>query len=598
MIRINNSLLRILLLLIFPLSLLFSCTEEKKTETGKKKSSKKNEVVIHISSDPGSLNPITFQSNTAGNLLAQIFQTLTSIDFKTLENTPVLAVARPQIEEINSGIYNGGLKFTYEIRPEASWDNGTPITAADVEFSLKVIKNPKVEAEALRTSYDFIDSIAIDPANQRKFSLFTKEKYIRSEAAAGAIPVIPAYIYDSAGLMKNFTVNQLSNPKKLAKLQNNQQLIQFAEQFSNEKFQRDKKYIVGSGAYSLADWTTGQQLVFHRKKEWWGDKINPKNTYFEAYPEKLIYKIINDPTAAVTALKSGKLDVMTGIPPKDFTELQKNDRFTERYNLLTPPELTYAFIGMNQKNPILKDKKVRVALAHLIDVDGIIKTVLYGLADPTVSMESPSNKKEYNAEIKPVPFSPEQAKKLLTEAGWKDANGDGILDKTINGRKTPLKLNLLLNAGNATREKIAQIFKEEARKVGVEINIVTQEFNVMIENMMNHKFDMGFGAWVSVPLPYDPKQIWHSESAKGGSNYINYSNPAVDKLIDSIRVEMNNEKRIARYKRFQAMIYNEMPYIYLYAFRGRMAISKRFQNAEPSVLRPGFNEAGFKVKED
>lgn len=595
--RINNSLLKLLLFLILPLYLFPSCTEETKKGTEKKKSVK-NEVVIHVTSDPGSMNPITFQSNTAGNLLSQLFQTLTSIDFKTLENTPVLAVARPQIEEINTGLYKGGVKFTYEIRPEAAWDNGTPITAHDVEFSLKVIKNPKVEAEALRTSYDFIDSIAIDGANPRKFSLFTKEKYIRSEAAAGAIPVIPAYVYDSAGLMKNFTVNQLSNPKKLAKLKNNQQLIQFGEYFSNEKFQNDKNFIVGSGAYKLADWTTGQQVVLHRKKDWWGDKVNPKNTYFEAYPEKLIYKIISDPTAAVTALKSGKLDVMTGIPPKDFIELQKNERFTERYNLLTPPELTYAFIGLNQKNPILKDKKVRVALAHLLDVDGIIKTVLYGLADPTVSMESPSNKKEYNTNIKPVSYNPEQAKKLLAEAGWKDANGDGILDKNINGRKTPFKLDLLVNAGNATREKIAQIFKEEARKVGVEINIVPQEFNVMIENMMNHKFDMGFGAWVSVPLPYDPKQIWHSESAKGGSNYINFSNPAADKLIDSIRMEMNNEKRIAMYKRFQAMIYEEMPYLYLYSFRGRMTISKRFENAEPSMLRPGFNEAGFKVKEE
>lgn len=554
-----------------------------------------NEVVIQISSDPGSLNPITYQGNNAGVILGQVIQNLTTMDFKTLEEVPLLAKSRAKIEEIKEGMYKGGLSLTYELREEAAWDNGKPITVEDIDFSLKAIKNPLVNAEALRPSFDQIDSISFDKSNPRKFTLYSKEKFIRAESADGSFPVLSAAVYDPEGLMKNYTVHQLNNPKNGERLKKETKLAKFAETFNSEKFQHEAANIIGSGAYKIKEWASGQRVVLERKKDWWGNKLKPENTAFEAYPDKITYKVINDPNAALTELKAGKIDALSQIPGKDFTELMADTHFTARYKLHTPPDLTYCFISMNMKNSILKDLEVRKAFAHLLDIDKIIKTVMYGLAYPTVSMEHPSRKTEYNSDIKRLPYNPEEAQKLLTEAGWKDKNADGILTKKINGKNTPLHLTLLVNAGNTARAQIAQIFKEEARKIGVDIDVQIQDLMTMIKNEVNHQFDMGFGAWQGVPLPADPKETWYSESANGGHNFSYFGTNETDKLIDSIRTELDNTKRIKLYKRFQAEVYEQMPYLFLYAYKGKIAINKKFENADPSTLRPGYNEAGFRL---
>ena len=117
-----------------------------------------------------------------------------------------------------------------------------------------------------------------------------------------------------------------------------------------------------------------------------------------------------------------------------------------------------------------------------------------------------------------------------------------------------------------------------------------------LENLKKHDFQMYFGSWVATPVPNDPKQIYHSESAReGGSNYVSFGTPQSDALIDSIRVELDEEKRAELYKKLQAILYDEVSYIYLFAPTERIAIHNRFSNSETSVMRPGFWEAGFQL---
>ena len=110
-----------------------------------------------------------------------------------------------------------------------------------------------------------------------------------------------------------------------------------------------------------------------------------------------------------------------------------------------------------------------------------------------------------------------------------------------------------------------------------------------------HKTEMFFGAWIGTPIPNDPKQIYHTESYNGGSNYTGFGNKESDALIDSIRIQIDGVKRALLEKQLQEVLHNEVSYIYLWAPTERIAIHKRFENAETSVTRPGFWEAGFKV---
>jgi len=557
-----------------------------------KKAAAKGNVTIHISSDPEMLNPLCYTDAHAAYIMRFMFQSLLDIDYKTLEPVPVLAESKPTMEKTQ----DGKLKFTYKIRPEAKWDNGTPITAKDIEFTLKAIKNPKVNNPQVKPGYEHLTDFIYDEKDPLKFTIVFDATFFLAEMESGDYTVIPEYFYDPKGLMKGFTIKQLNEDKELA---NDPKINEFATDFNSEKRMREKSSIQGSGPYQLDEWTTGQRVVLKRKENWWGDKFKGTNMFFDANPAKLTYKVINDQTSALVALKAGDLDLMATIKAKDFSELVKSDKFKEKFNLYTPMALVYTFIGLNNKRPFFSDRRTREAIAHLVDINKMIQTIHYGYAQATIGPIHPSKAKMYNNDIKPYDYNIEKAKQLLTESGWKDSNGDGTIDKTIDGKHTEFIVDYTYNAGNDSRKQTGLLLQEEARKVGIQINIVAQEWSVYLENCKKHNFDINFGGWVAPPVLPDLKQLYHSESAlNGGSNFSSFGTPESDALLDSIRVELNEDKRNAMYKKLQQIIHDDATYIFLTIQNERMAISKRFSNAEPSVVRPGYYEAGFTVNDE
>ncbi|HEY6159580.1 MAG TPA: ABC transporter substrate-binding protein [Bacteroidia bacterium] len=548
------------------------------------------EVRIHSLSDPDMLNPINYQSADAGYITNILFPALLNIDFADSNKViPVLAESRPKLEKTN----DGHLKISFVIRKEAVWDNGTPVTARDVEFTLKVIKNPKVKNEQNKPYYEFIEDIQIDPSDPKKFTLLCNEVYMLAETSAGDYGLLPEYVYDPKGLMRSFTLPQLNKEKD--KLSSDPKINEFANDFNSEKRMREKDYISGCGAYKMVEWTTGQRIVLEKKKDWWGDALKGVNCYFEAYPKKLIYQTINDQTTAIVSLKAGNLDVMYSIKPKDFVDLKASDKIKSTFNLHTPPFLSYYYFGINTKNKKFEDKKTRQALAHLVDIPKMIHTLMYDLATQVTGFIHPSNTRDYEKSIQPYDFDIEKAKALLTEAGWKDSNGDGTLDKMIDGVLTDFTIKFSVNAGNDVRKQAALMFQEEARKVGIKVDVIQQDWSVYLQNQKNHDFEMYFGGWVASPTPNDPKQIYHTESYNGGSNYVGFGNPESDAVIDSLRKELDENKRSAYYKKLQLILHDECSYIYLWAPTERMAINKKFTNAEPSVMRPGFWPCAFQT---
>lgn len=545
-------------------------------------------VIVHHNSDPDGLNPVTYRSAESSYIISQMFQSLLEITPDSFAIAPLLAKSRPVVSE-------DGMKFTYEIREDATWDNGSPITGYDYAFSVKVIKNPKVDAQQQRPYLESIEDVVVDPSNPKKFDVIINKKYFRAETSTGLILVIPQYLYDPGKVMDKFTITQLN--KDADKLVTNPDIVAFAESFNSPKFSREKEFIAGSGPYKLDEWVTGQKVSLIRKDNWWGDKQADWN--FQAFPVKLVYKTINDAHTAVVALISQELDVLSGIQPKDFQDMKNNPDVTNHYNLTTPPTFSYGFVAMNCNPPsgrktFFKDVNIRRAMAHLFDVNMVIDKVYYGMATRTVGPISPLRKSEYNGQLQPIAYDPKKASDLLDAAGWKDSDGDGIRDKVVNGSRQLFEFEFLIPSGRETTKKVALIFQEECKKSGIKLNITEQDFNVMIDRCKKHDFDMYLGAWTSPALPSDLKQIWHSTSSQdGGSNYISYANAEVDKLIDQIRLEMNEDARTPMYHKLQELIYQDQPYIFVHSIQEKIAIHKRFRNAETDALRPGFREMRF-----
>lgn len=551
------------------------------------------DVTIHELSDPDKLNPLTSQGASSAYIEHSIFMYLLDVDKEKLQIIPWLAKERPVITELEEGPYK--LRIDYEIKSEAVWDNGTPVTATDVEFSFKTTKNPFVDSEHQKAYIDFIVDISIDKENPKKFSLFTNEVHFAAEYSSGGIIfIIPEYIYDPQQIMRKFTMKELSDKETLAKLRENEDLRKFAKEFNSEKYQREKGYVAGCGPYTFEGWETGQRVTLAKKKDWWGNAYAGQ-LGFENEPDKLIYEIINDKVTAISAMKDEKLDVMEGMRPQDFKTLSTDESFNKKNFMFRPDYLSYVYIGLNMRHPILSDKNVRKALAHCVDVQEIIDVLLYGYAKPIASFVHPS-KEHYNKSLQPIEYNLELARKYLDEAGWIDTDGDGIRDKVIRGVKTPLKLSIKYNSGNDTREKICLFLKDNAKAIGIDIQIEVREWTVYLEECTKHEFDMFVLGWVQEAILDDPKQLFHTESYNGGSNYSGFGNAQSDMLIDNLRAELNKEKRIQYYHELQALIQDEVPYIFLYSPDNILAINKRFGNAQPFVARPGYEERSFRLQ--
>jgi len=544
-------------------------------------------VVCHNLSDPDQLNPTNYQGADAGYIVGNIFMSLLTVDPRDT-NFPYVPALAKDLPEISPD----GLHFTFEIHPAATWDNGTPVTGEDFAFSVKVIKNPLVDCAQLRPYYEFIKDVTIYPKNPRRFIVVTKQKYMLALSSIGTLYILPRYIYDPENLMGRYSIPELD--AKGEKLRSDPNIQRFARRYN--AMQREPEHIVGCGPYFLERWETGQQVVLRRKARWWADTL--EGVAYEAYPDKLIYRVINDPNTAITNLKAQKLDVMNAIPAKDFIQLKANTGFTTHFNLHTPPMFAYSYIGLNMRPqgrpPVFTDRRVRRALAHLLDVDMLIKKFSYGMAQRITGPTYPMQRGAYNDTLPPIPYDPAKAAQLLDEAGWIDQDGDGIREKMIDGRKVNLEFEILTNAGNEVRLQIARILQQEAQKVGIKVNITSLDWSIFLERTKKHDFDAYIGGWIGSHNPQDLKQIWHTKSwAEGGSNYVGFGNDETDRIIELIREELDKTRRDSLYRLFHAIVYEEQPYIFLTAPYERIAIHKRFRNAYTSAIRPGFFPSGF-----
>ena len=320
--------------------------------------------------------------------------------------------------------------------------------------------------------------------------------------------------------------------------------------------------------------------------------------YFDNNPDKIIYQIIKDKTAALTALKGEKLDVMIGLKAKDYTTLIKDESFTKKFQLKQIPTPTYTYVGVNTKSACLTNPITRQALAHTINVDNALQTINYGIGERIIGTVHPSDSFFYNHNIIPYRYDLAKAKNLLKQAGWADNNSDGILDQKINGKQINLELNFLINQETAERKSLALLFQEEARKVGIKVTIESREWSTYMKIIKNHDFDLYYGAWTLDNGPGDPNQLFHTNSINGGSNYCSFGNTKTDALIDSIGITLNPNDRQKLWYRFQEIMHQNVPYIFMYAPTMPIAINKRISNTYTSTKSPGYWEAGFTFKSD
>lgn len=555
----------------------------------------KNRIVIHALADPVTLNPVNYTDAFADEINHYIFQKLLDVDHYTQQLTPVLAESRPLLTQTPEG----DLQVTYKLNSKATWDNGKAITAKDVEFSLKVVLCPGVNNERNKPNFQLIKDFKYYDDDPLKFTIIYDETYIRAEFNSGSeYFIIPAHLYDSAGVLSKYRLLDFCDQERVIKLKNNKAINEWSKNFNANKYSREVGNIEGSGPYRFDGWKTGQEIRLSKKKNWWGNDFSNKSSYFDIKLEYLIYKIVNDQTTALAAFKSGEIDLMYGIRSKDYNDIENNKKLKTKLNTNSTSMLGYSYVGVNALKKELNSKNTRKALAHLIDINKIIKTVNYGYASPVTGPTHPTKKECYDSLLLPYAFDLTTARELLKLEGWTDSDHNGILDKLVNGKKTELRLSFLTVAGSDDRLAIANLIKNWFKEAGIELNIQNQEWSVFIQNVIKKNFDLYYGSWFGEFAPEDHTQLFHTSQIAEGSNFVNFGNTQTDALIDSIKVELNETKRNEMYKRFQRILFDEANYIFMMSPNNNIAISNEFINVKFTTVYPGFWAPGFSLKNE
>ena len=355
-------------------------------------SSDPQEISVRMDAAPARLNPFLSTIGADIYVCARIFQSLGDLDPATLELTPLIVKSLPSSRMVQDGPHKGELAYDYELLDEARWDNGTPVTGRDVDFSIKIAYHPLLPTKAFGSYFKELSGIDLDPANPKKFTVYFRKFYMLAQESMALFPVLPAYHYDPASRMTAVPLSDLLDTAKTTVIAGDPSMKTFADEFQQPRFLNDPNGISGSGPYKVAS-MNDQGAILVKKENWWGDAVSKERPILAAYPKRLIYKVVKDENVVENMLKSGQLDIVAGsISPARFLEMKQKDSLNTRYDFDLLPALQYNRWLFNLNKPVLKDVQVRKALAHVIDYDHFINNIRSGLAVRTVSNILPAKR--------------------------------------------------------------------------------------------------------------------------------------------------------------------------------------------------------------
>jgi ABC-type transport system substrate-binding protein len=319
---------------------------------------------------------------------------------------------------------------------------------------------------------------------------------------------------------------------------------------------RFSRHPIGCGPFVFREWKSDQYIVLDRFEDYWEGPPSYK---------KYIFRVIPDLLTQEMEFYAGTIDNY-GVQPHQVKRLKEDPN----YQSFSGTSFGYTYIGYNMRREPFDDIRVRQALSMAIDVEKIIKYVIYNQGE---RITGPFLRQTdfYNQNIKPVPYDPEGALKLLAEAGWQ-RNDKGWLER--NGKR--LQFKLITNNGNDIRKAILSIAQDSWKQIGIDVRTDLLEWAVFIQERVNKMdFDALVLGW-SMGIDPDLYQIWHSsQTGPNQLNFVGFKNKEADDLIIKIRQEYNHDQQVLYCHRLHEIIAHEQPYTFLYVRNWTAILDKR-----------------------
>jgi peptide/nickel transport system substrate-binding protein len=422
----------------------------------------------------------------------------------------------------------------FHLRPGVRFQDGHPVTAADVKFTYEAIMNPKNLSPRVPDFEPVQQVQVIDPLTVR---IIYKRLYSPA-LGTWSMGILPAHLLNSQALAKEARAAG-KNPAEFTMRQS-----------------RFARHPVGCGPFAFKAWKSDRYIELQRFDDYWEGPANYTQYAMRIIPDALTQEM---------EFYAGTIDNYD-VQPHQVARLSRDKRFQH----FSGTSFGYTYIGYNLRRPPFDDVRVRRALGMAIDTQKIIDYVLYGQGE---RITGPFAKQTdyYNHAIAPLPYDPQGALKLLAEAGYMPGK-DGYLQK--NGKR--LAFTLITNNGNNLRKAILAIAQDAWQKIGIQVETDLLEWSVFIQKRVNQQdFDALVLGW-SMGIEPDLYQIWHSsQTGKYHLNFVGYSNPEADDLIIKIRQEYDHQRLVADCHRLHAIIARDQPYTFLYVGRWTALLDKR-----------------------
>jgi len=457
---------------------------------------------------------------------------------------------------------------------------------------------PLTNNTQIRSNYStVIKSIKLDENNPLKFTMQAQQLHVDNQVIFSELYLQQQSFWDPNKILNNVSFSNLHDEKFDEKYAT-EEISEYFTKYNSDDNSYIPKKLVGLGAYQVETMETDEYIILVKKKNFWGK--NSESIYNQNYPDKIIFKIITEDAAVYLSLKSNKIDVSNSIGTKSFEKLRAREDFNNKYDSDYIDRYSYSYLGFNCKpdgiefKKFFTDQQVRRAIAYTIPVDDIIEVMLDGKATRQASQISPL-KRTYNDTLKLIPLDIDKAKLMLDNCGWIDTDGDNIRDKIVDGEKIQMSFKLSYMSSPVSKEIILMI-KESMYKAGVDAIPTPMDFTLFYKNASLHKFDAMMGGWGGSASYSNPMQLWHTTSwVTKGSNFCGFGDAESDSYIREANSSLEYGKHKSALWKLQAKIYNEQPYVFMYASKNKIAISKRFENRNMYTERPGIILNNLKI---
>jgi peptide/nickel transport system substrate-binding protein len=477
-------------------------------------------LIVLSDREPDDLNPLTYDTNPSYQLIHLMFRALGRRDSTLTGYTPDLLERWEQPDSATVVLH---------IRPGLKWHDGQAVSAEDVVFTIERQKDPKLGSPRL-SDVDAVESV------RARDSMTVEVKLSRTGTAAlnALLEVVPVPRH----LLANVAPDQM-------------------------KFSPFGQRPVGSGLFRFGRWDRNQQVVL---------EANPAAPDGRPALDRIIVRNIPDASARLTALLNGEGDLLPKVPADQSARVEAG----ANVRLMHAARVRPAWITWNVDKEPVSDPRVRRALLMGIDRATAVRAVLGEGGEPALT-PVPPRLRQHSQQIRPIPYDPAGAGRLLDEAGWRDANGDGVRER--GGR--PLRVEVEYSNSDPVRQDMLIRIQADLKKIGVDLVPRPYESTTWVERLRGREFVGSFWGWGWGPgvLAPNAQAVFHSKSIPPhGPNFAGYRNPRVDALIDSLLVESDRARAAPMWAAFEQQITDDAVYAPIFLDPEFYGVNERFAN--------------------